>query len=70
MDEGGLPIGMTNHITVNRQGSGVLDVTLLRFPVSATGPQKTAGLAEFVRDNQIDRPEPTVAEFAFPLSVN
>ncbi|MEN0067719.1 MAG: hypothetical protein AAGA48_36660, partial [Myxococcota bacterium] len=71
MDGEGNPIGLTNDITTDAEGSGDLTVTLRHLPPEGDVAVKVAGLADAVRtggfgsiggDNDI--------QITFPLTVD
>lgn len=70
-DDEGLPIGLTSVLDTRRAGTGVLEVYLLSLPVIDQGPQKFAGLAEYLRDNQVeDWPGDIQGRFQFTIAVD
>lgn len=70
MDANGLPIGLTNRITVDGTESGSFTVTLRHLPEMNGTPQKTAGLADEVDTSGFTNvPGGTDAAVTFPIAV-
>ncbi len=69
VDDGGLPIGLSNTIVAAAVGDGEFSVTLRHLPAEDGTPQKVAGLAEaFATDGDAIAGEADV-DVTFPLTV-
>lgn len=69
-DEGGLPIGFDNDVSIVAAGQGELTITLRHMPPVGDEASKVAGLAELVAsDGIVALPGDTDTQVVFPIEV-